>query len=69
MPGARYQRIHALPGARIERQSLQGRVSGEWRRNAHTASIIEFEIEKRNIHRNGKPATIHVLRVSPYDQQ
>jgi hypothetical protein len=31
-----------------------------------TASIIEFEIQKRNIRRNSKPATIRVLRVSPY---
>jgi len=34
-----------------------------------TASIIEFEIEKRNIHRGGKPVTIRVLRVLSYDQK
>lgn len=34
-----------------------------------TASIIEFEIEKRNIHRDGKPVTIRVLRVLSYDQK
>jgi hypothetical protein len=34
-----------------------------------TASIIEFEIEKRNIRRDGKPMTIRVLRVSSYDQK
>jgi hypothetical protein len=32
-----------------------------------TASIIEFEIEKRNIRRDGKPVAIRVLRVSSYD--
>jgi hypothetical protein len=31
-----------------------------------TASIIEFEIENRQIRREGKPATIRVLRVSSY---
>lgn len=34
-----------------------------------TASIIEFEIEKRNIHRDGKPVTIRVLRVLSYNQK
>ena len=34
-----------------------------------TASIIEFEIENREIHREGKPATIRVLRVSSYSQK
>jgi hypothetical protein len=34
-----------------------------------TSSIIEFGIEKRNIPRNGKPATIRLLRVSSYDQK
>ena len=34
-----------------------------------TASIIEFEIEKRNIHRDGKPVTLRVLRVSSYNQK
>lgn len=34
-----------------------------------TASTIEFDIEKRNIHRNGSPATIRVLRVSSYTQK
>ena len=34
-----------------------------------TASIIEFEIEKRNIRRDGKPVTIRVLRVSSYNQK
>jgi hypothetical protein len=29
-----------------------------------TAAVIEFEIEKRNIQRDGKPVTIRVLRVS-----
>jgi hypothetical protein len=34
-----------------------------------TASIIEFTIEKREIRRDGKPATIRVLRVSSYKQK
>ncbi len=31
-----------------------------------TASIIEFDIQERKIQRDGKPATIRVLRVSSY---
>jgi hypothetical protein len=34
-----------------------------------TSSIIEFDIQKRNIQRDGKPATIRVLRVSAYNQK
>jgi hypothetical protein len=34
-----------------------------------TASIIEFEIEKRSIHRDGKPVTLRVLRVSSCNQK
>jgi hypothetical protein len=34
-----------------------------------TASTIEFDIDKRNIHRNGSPATIRVLRVSSVTQK
>jgi len=34
-----------------------------------TASIIDCEIEKRNIHRDGKPVTIRVLRVSSFNQK
>jgi hypothetical protein len=34
-----------------------------------TASIIEFDIEKRNIRRDGEPVTIRVLRVSSYSQK
>jgi hypothetical protein len=34
-----------------------------------TASIIEFDIEKRNIHRDSKPVTIRVLRVSSFNQK
>jgi hypothetical protein len=34
-----------------------------------TSSSIEFEIEKRNIHRDGKPVTIRVLRVLSYNQK
>jgi hypothetical protein len=34
-----------------------------------TSSIIEFDIQKRNIQRDGKPATIRVLRVSSYNQK
>ena len=34
-----------------------------------TASILEFNIEKRNIRRDGKPVTIRVLRVSSYNQK
>src|SRR5215813_3275837 len=34
-----------------------------------TAAIIEFDIEKRSIHREGSPLTIHVLRVSSYTQK
>jgi hypothetical protein len=34
-----------------------------------TASIIEFSIETRDIRRDGKPATIRVVRVSSYKQE
>jgi hypothetical protein len=34
-----------------------------------TSSIVEVEIEKRNIHRDGKPVTIRVLRVLSYNQK
>jgi hypothetical protein len=34
-----------------------------------TASIIEFNIEKRSIQRDGKPVTIRVLHVLSYDQK
>ena len=34
-----------------------------------TAATIEFDIEKRNIHRDGSPLTVHVLRVSSYTQK
>lgn len=34
-----------------------------------TSSIVEFEIEKRNIHRDGKPVTIRVLRVLSSNQK
>jgi hypothetical protein len=34
-----------------------------------TSSIIECDIQKRNIQRDGKPATIRVLRVSAYNQK
>jgi hypothetical protein len=34
-----------------------------------TAAIIEFTIEKREIHRDGKPATIRVLRVLSFLQK
>jgi hypothetical protein len=34
-----------------------------------TAAIIGFEIEKRNIRCDGKPATMRVLRVLSYDQK
>jgi hypothetical protein len=34
-----------------------------------TASIIEFEIEKRSIRHDGEPVTIRVLRVSSYNQK
>jgi hypothetical protein len=34
-----------------------------------TASIIGFEIEKRNIQRDGKPVTLRVLRVSSFNQR
>jgi len=34
-----------------------------------TASIIDFEIEKRDIHREGKPVTIRALRVLSYNQK
>src|SRR5437867_13353855 len=33
------------------------------------AAVIEFEIEKRNIQRDGKSVTIRVLRVSSYEQK
>ena len=34
-----------------------------------TSSVIEFDIQKRNIQRDGKPVTIRVLRVSAYNQK
>jgi hypothetical protein len=34
-----------------------------------TAAAIEFDIEKRNIRRNGSPMTIRVLRVLSYNQK
>jgi hypothetical protein len=34
-----------------------------------TSSIIDFEIEKRNIRRDGKPLAIRVLRVTSYNQK
>ena len=34
-----------------------------------TASTIEFDIDKRNIRRNGSPMTVRVLRVSSYAQK
>ena len=34
-----------------------------------TASTVEFDIEKRKIHRGGSPMTIRVLRVSSYNQK
>jgi hypothetical protein len=34
-----------------------------------TGAIIEFNIEKRNIHRDGKPLTMRVLRVTSYNQK
>jgi hypothetical protein len=34
-----------------------------------TSSIIEFQIEKRNIHRDGKPVAIRTLRVLSYNQK
>jgi hypothetical protein len=34
-----------------------------------TASTIEFDFEKRKIHRNGSPMTIRVLRVSSYNEK
>ena len=33
------------------------------------AAVIEFEIEKRNIQRDGKSVTIRVLRVSSYEEK
>jgi len=37
-------------------------MSGKRRRHADDSVIIEFEIEKRNIRRDGKPVTIRILR-------
>jgi hypothetical protein len=34
-----------------------------------TASIIEFDIQKRNIRRDGEPVTLRVLRVTSYDRK
>ena len=34
-----------------------------------TAAIIEFNIEKRTIHRDGKPVTLRVLRMTSYNQK
>ena len=34
-----------------------------------TASVIEFEIGKRNIQRDGKPVMLRVLRVTSYNQK
>ena len=68
--GARQKRIHALPGAGVERRSLQGGVSGKQEAETlTTASTIEFDIEKRNIQRDNKPVTIRVLCVLSYNQK
>ena len=32
-----------------------------------TSAIIEFDIEQRNIRRDGKPTTIRVVRVASYN--
>jgi hypothetical protein len=34
-----------------------------------TASIIEFDIRKRSIQRDGKPASSRVLRVTSYSEK
>ena len=34
-----------------------------------TASTIEFDVERRKIHHGGSPITIHVLRVSSYNEK
>jgi alpha-L-fucosidase len=34
-----------------------------------TASIIEFDVNKRNIQRDGKPVMLRVLRVTSYNQK
>jgi hypothetical protein len=34
-----------------------------------TPSVIEFDIEKRNIRRDGNPVTVRALRVSAYDEK
>jgi hypothetical protein len=34
-----------------------------------TASTIEFDIDKRNIRRDGSPVTMRVLRVSSYNEK
>jgi hypothetical protein len=34
-----------------------------------TAAGIEFDVEKRTIHRDGSPLAIHVLRGSSYNQK
>jgi len=33
-----------------------------------TSATVEFDIEQRNIHRDGKPTTIRVVRVTSYSQ-
>ena len=33
-----------------------------------TSATIEFDIEQRNIRRDGKPTTIRVIRVASYSQ-
>jgi hypothetical protein len=33
-----------------------------------TSAIVEFDIEQRNIQRDGKPTTIRVVRVTSYSQ-
>jgi hypothetical protein len=69
MSGGRYQWIHALPGARVKRRPLQDWYHENGGGTLTTAAVIEFEIEKRNIKRDGKPVTIRVLRVSSYDKK
>jgi hypothetical protein len=34
-----------------------------------TSATIEFDIEKRNVRRDGNPTTIRVMRVSSYNQK
>jgi hypothetical protein len=59
----------SLPRARVKRRHYKIDYQESGGGTLTTAAVIECEIEKRNIQRDGKPVTIRVLRVSSYRQK